>query len=164
MSGPKTKDNQQWGRVSTTGTTPGNVSVDDEGREPLVDEFGRLWVRDISPIVPPIFTTRNQLIAASFTGNSFRTIAVGPGFLQSITGFMSASASAFPLYVQLSDAAGAPGGQSIVIPLLAINVAFSYSVGFEFAAGCVVALSTTPTGYTAALAGDVTLTQGVFWT
>ncbi len=164
MSAPKTKDNQQWGRVSTTGTTPGNVSVDDDGREPLVDEFGRLWVRDGGGIIPP-FDLRNQFSVSSTPGNIGKIIVGAPNFLVSITGFVQSSVSPFPLFFQLFDLAGLPPVTPFIsIPLLAINTAFSYSVGFESIVGLVVGLSTTPTTYTAAAAGDVFAVQGVLLT
>jgi hypothetical protein len=79
-------------------------------------------------------------------------------YLESFTGFFSANVSPFPLYAQLfaTNIAIIPGASPLVtLPLQGLSQSFSYSIPIAFQPGILIAVSTSPNTWVAALAGDI---------
>lgn len=161
MSGPKTEFNNQWGRTAVDGGDPvpatqTPASASNNGKEPLVDLFGRPWVRVAAPIAPATAETAVQTFKLG--GN---VIPVG---LASVIAGKVYRAEAYNAdnndhWLQLFDSASLPvnadlptwqafvmKGEGVTLPLT--------ELGAYFGSGLGIALSTTPNLLTLPTADD----------
>lgn len=151
MSGIKTEFNNQWGRTAVDGgdTAPATQvpsGASNNGKEPLVDLYGRPWVRVAVPVAPP--TAANSVATFSLGGNIVPTgtAATGAGKVYRVSAY---NADNNDHWLQVFDDASPPANG--IIPVWQAFVAKGSGVelpiselGAYFAIGLGVALSTAP--------------------
>lgn len=151
MANPiKTAENSQWGRISLTGihSFPGLANG---ASEPLVDEFGRVWTRNIPPPTPfPTAPNQAQINTAPGLISQFQLAAIA-----SIVGNVSGiNTSAAIIFAQLHNTVAVlAGGEVPVISILVPPLStFSISSPYVFGTGIRIASSTTPSTFTSTAA------------
>lgn len=161
MAGDKTALNTQWGRTSDDGVTNIVPAVaDNDGREPLVDRSGRLWVRafggagpvnvDLTWDDPPTLLASRVVVAAAAAYH----IALGFNDSNNLQ------------YWQLFDAAALPVNGTVPmfsVPVLPKQGTFSLDLRATpraFSTGIVWAASTTPDTLTLALQNTLWVNVG----
>lgn len=153
MAGTKTKDNSQWGRVASDGgaaVPPSVVALPNgDGREPLVDAYGRPWVHVVDPANP----SGTPVNFRGFINAFFVDVEAGPVVEFKDCFAWVTNPADTPCYLQLfNQAAGPPVGSvnlEYSIPILGARLAVSYhaSLTTVFTSGIVAALSSNPEGY-----------------
>ena len=181
MSGDKTEFNNQWGRTAEDGgdavpasQTPASGS--NQGKEPLTDLFGRVWVVLANPDNGPPITVGNVVPVPGATANvadSLQAVKfVGPaiptGFVDNGVGkFYYASAfnptntDRFFMVFDLAGALAPVNGDvpDFMVPMFNLNqmepTVINYlNLGVRFANNLKVAISTTPLVLTLPVSGD----------
>jgi hypothetical protein len=156
MAGPKTKENTQWGRIATDGGAiipPGQVAgAYNDGKEPLVDAYGRPWVRVVDPSNPS--GTPVNFRAMGFGGEAVISAVPVLDLLDLYFCAQGGNNNNFPIYVQLFNLIGPIGvtPPEYEFPALGFNAPISWGpvhITTVFTIGLVIGLSTTPTVYTA---------------
>lgn len=163
----KNQINTQFARTSTTGTRDKPVGGNNQGIEPLADENGRLWVNifGFNPPVPDPFpnTFYNSLIAASPLGVIIHS---GNSRLDILSGYVR-SAAILPFWLHLFDSVAPPNLGDIpvsILPLQNNQLEFSKAQPKVFAAGIIIAPSSTELTFTAQAAPCTFMYEAVYST
>ena len=101
MSGPKNSDNTQWGLVSLDGNRPGPLLNAGDGGEPLIDEHGRVWSREIAPAGLPTYYANG----GAFANAGEKQVAVGARRLWKVR--VSVAYNTGVVFFQIFDTAAA---------------------------------------------------------
>ena len=150
MSTTKSEFNQQWGRTAVDGGDPvpatqTPAASSNFGREPLVDLFGRLWVRVAASIAPATSATAVQTFSVR-SGVPTGTASTTAGKVYRAYAYNADNADH---WLQVFDDASPPANgiipvwQAFVEKGSGVELPIS-ELGAYFAVGLGVALSTVP--------------------
>jgi hypothetical protein len=161
MPSPKNGVTDNWGLASADGTRAAAGAAfpqlsSGEGGPPLIDEEGRLWVREGGPA--PGFNARWQASSGALTNDE--QIIAGAALLEQVSGFVQAASDAVN-FVQIYDLAAVPAGVPVQTIRIVGSQVWSWSPQrWQFSSGVRFAVSSSAIAF---VAGDVAFYNALGW-
>lgn len=162
MPSPKDGSTDNWGLASSDGTRAAAGAAfpqlsSGEGGPPLIDEDGKLWVREGGPA--PGFATRWQASSGALTNDE--QIIAGASLLEQVTGFVQAASDVAVNYVQIYDLAAIPVGVPVQTIRIVGSQVWAWSPQrWQFSNGVRFAVSSSAIAFVAA---DVAFFNALGW-